>query len=114
MNDAEEVHRIVRERYGEIARAGTIAPAELLRAALRGAGTARGVRGDRRRGGAGARTSGSAAAPLAHAALRAGEVVLDLGSGAGFDAFLAARESRRRRPRDRRRHDARDRSSAPA
>jgi SAM-dependent methyltransferase len=31
-------------------------------------------------------------APLAHAALRPGETVLDLGSGAGFDAFLAARE----------------------
>jgi ubiquinone/menaquinone biosynthesis C-methylase UbiE len=31
-------------------------------------------------------------APLGHAALRTGETVLDLGSGAGFDAFLAARE----------------------
>lgn len=30
--------------------------------------------------------------PLAHAALQPGEVVLDLGSGAGMDAFLAARE----------------------
>ena len=30
--------------------------------------------------------------PLAHAAVQAGEVVLDLGSGAGMDAFLAARE----------------------
>jgi SAM-dependent methyltransferase len=30
--------------------------------------------------------------PLAHARLRAGEVVLDLGSGAGMDAFLAARD----------------------
>ena len=29
--------------------------------------------------------------PLAHAALQAGETVLDLGSGAGFDAFLAGR-----------------------
>ncbi|MEO5617404.1 MAG: arsenite methyltransferase [Candidatus Eisenbacteria bacterium] len=30
--------------------------------------------------------------PLAHAALQPGEVVLDLGSGAGIDCFLAARE----------------------
>src|SRR5262249_16913514 len=30
--------------------------------------------------------------PLAHAEVRAGETVLDLGSGAGIDAFLAARE----------------------
>ena len=30
--------------------------------------------------------------PLAHAAVKPGEVVLDLGSGAGMDAFLAARE----------------------
>jgi ubiquinone/menaquinone biosynthesis C-methylase UbiE len=30
--------------------------------------------------------------PLQHAALRPGETVLDLGSGAGMDAFLAARE----------------------
>ncbi len=30
--------------------------------------------------------------PLAHAGLTAGEVVLDLGSGAGIDCFLAARE----------------------
>jgi SAM-dependent methyltransferase len=31
-------------------------------------------------------------APIAQLALRAGETVLDLGSGAGIDAFLAARE----------------------
>ncbi len=30
--------------------------------------------------------------PLAHAAVQPGEVVLDLGSGAGMDAFLAAQE----------------------
>ena len=30
--------------------------------------------------------------PLAHAAVKPGETVLDLGSGAGMDAFLAARE----------------------
>jgi arsenite methyltransferase len=31
-------------------------------------------------------------APVAQAALKSGEVVVDLGSGAGFDVFLAARE----------------------
>ncbi len=31
--------------------------------------------------------------PLAHAAIRPGETVLDLGSGAGIDCFLAARET---------------------
>ena len=31
--------------------------------------------------------------PLAHAALKPGETVLDLGSGAGVDCFLAARET---------------------
>jgi arsenite methyltransferase len=31
--------------------------------------------------------------PLAHAALEPGETVLDLGSGAGVDCFLAARET---------------------
>src|SRR5512146_3001936 len=31
--------------------------------------------------------------PLAHAAVARGETILDLGSGAGIDAFLAARET---------------------
>ena len=31
-------------------------------------------------------------APIGHLGLKAGETVVDLGSGAGFDAFLAARE----------------------
>ena len=30
--------------------------------------------------------------PLAHAAIHEGDTVLDLGSGAGFDCFLAARK----------------------
>jgi SAM-dependent methyltransferase len=31
--------------------------------------------------------------PLAHASIREGETILDLGAGAGFDCFLAARET---------------------
>ena len=46
--------------------------------------------------------------PQAIAALRPGETVLDLGSGAGFDCFLAAQPGRSRRPGHRRRHDAGD------
>ena len=46
--------------------------------------------------------------PQAIAALRPGEVLIDLGSGAGFDCLLAAQAGRARGPRDRRRHDPRD------
>ena len=44
--------------------------------------------------------------PQAIAALKPGEVVVDLGSGAGFDCFLARKAGGPDRPRDRRRHDA--------
>ena len=46
--------------------------------------------------------------PQAIASLKPGETVLDLGSGGGFDCFLAAQAGRRQRPRHRRRHDAGD------
>ena len=44
--------------------------------------------------------------PQAIAALKPGETVVDLGSGAGFDCFLAAGQVGDDRPGDRRRHDA--------
>jgi len=85
------VHDVVRDRYAEIARAGSLggccgpSPDEMssrlgydreaLDAVPEGANLGLGC-----------------GAPLAHTALRPGETVLDLGSGAGFDAFLAARE----------------------
>jgi SAM-dependent methyltransferase len=94
MRTAEQVHSLVRERYGEIARAGAPVPEagccgpepaaiaqrvgyrpEDIEAAPQDANLGLGC-----------------GAPLVHAALRPGETVLDLGSGAGFDAFLAARE----------------------
>jgi hypothetical protein len=43
--------------------------------------------------------------PQAIAALKTGEIVVDLGSGAGFDCFLARSAGGRERPRDRNRHD---------
>ena len=88
----ETVHDVVRDRYGEIARTGALGGgccgptndqiAERIgydRAALDAAPE-------------GANLGLGCGAPLAHAAVRPGETVLDLGSGAGFDAFLAARE----------------------
>jgi SAM-dependent methyltransferase len=87
----ETVHDVVRDRYGEIARQGSIggccgpSPDE----------TAARIGYDRQALDAapeGANLGLGCGAPLAHARLRPGETVLDLGSGAGFDAFLAARE----------------------
>ena len=43
--------------------------------------------------------------PQVIAAMQPGEVVVDLGSGAGFDCFSRRAAGRRRRPGDRRRHD---------
>lgn len=94
MRTDEEVRQVVRERYGEIARHGTPVP---------GAGccgpkpatiaTRIGYQAaDLQAVPEGANLGLGCGAPLAHAVLRPGETVLDLGSGAGFDAFLAARE----------------------
>lgn len=89
----EGVREAVRQRYSEIARDGGIAPApgccgpkpeeiaqrigystEETTAVPEGANLGLGC-----------------GAPLTAAALKPGETVVDLGSGAGFDAFLAAR-----------------------
>ena len=87
----ENVHDVVRDRYGEIARQGSFAgccgPTATDLATRSGY--------DRASVDAvpeGANLGLGCGAPLGHAALRPGETVLDLGSGAGFDAFLAARE----------------------
>jgi SAM-dependent methyltransferase len=89
--DAETVHELVRDRYADIARQGSIGgccgpgPGE----------TARRIGYDGDAVAAvpeGANLGLGCGAPLGHAALEPGEVVLDLGSGAGFDAFLAGRE----------------------
>jgi arsenite methyltransferase len=94
----EEIHRLVRERYGEIARTGVSIPeagccgptpvkmADTIAERIGYTDTEIAAVPE------GANLGLGCGAPLAHAAIRPGETVLDLGSGAGFDAFLAARE----------------------
>ena len=92
--DADTVHRIVRERYAQIAREGNPVP-ESGCCGPRPAEVAPhlGYKDtDIAAVPEGANLGVGCGAPLGHAALRSGETVLDLGSGAGFDAFLAARE----------------------
>jgi SAM-dependent methyltransferase len=90
----EEIHDAVRARYGEIARrgmpvpeAGCCGPSPATIAGRLGYAEA-----DLAAVPEGANLGLGCGAPLVHAALQPGETVLDLGSGAGFDAFLAARE----------------------
>ncbi len=89
----EKVREMVRQRYAEIARDGSVNPAA-------GCGGPQPAQIAERIGYSaedtttvpeGANLGLGCGAPLAAAALREGETVLDLGSGAGFDAFLAAR-----------------------
>ena len=88
----EEIHDVVRDRYGEIARKGTpIAgccgpSASQIAERIGYSATDAAAVPD------GANLGLGCGAPLGAAALQAGETVLDLGSGAGFDAFLAVRE----------------------
>ena len=88
-----QVRELVRQRYAEIARAGSLQPAggccgppaaEIAERIGYSAEDTAAVP-------EGANLGLGCGAPLAAAALQEGETVLDLGSGAGFDAFLAAR-----------------------
>ncbi len=96
MSDTEQIVEVVRERYGRIAEgkeSGCCGP----KGGCAGGESAVAL-------GVGYSTQDLASlpeeanlglgcgAPLRHLALAAGETVLDLGSGAGVDAFLAARE----------------------
>lgn len=89
---ADQARATVRDHYGRVARAGSgCAPG------CCGPGTAESARAlgysdDDLAGGAEAANLGLGCGnPGAIASLRPGETVLDLGSGAGFDCFLAAR-----------------------
>lgn len=89
----ETVHRIVRDRYAEIARQGEgCSPSCCGPGPEDVAGEIGYSETDVAAVPAGANLGLGCGAPLAAANLRPGETVLDLGSGAGFDAFLAARE----------------------
>lgn len=88
------VHEIVRERYAQIARAGTPTP-EAGCCGPRPADVAPHLgytSADITAVPDGANLGVGCGAPLQHADPRPGETVLDLGSGAGFDTFLAARK----------------------
>jgi SAM-dependent methyltransferase len=89
---AEEIHDVVRDRYGEIARKGTPVAGCCGPSAAQIAERIGYSATDTTAVPDGANLGLGCGAPLAAAALRAGETVLDLGSGAGFDAFLAVQE----------------------
>ncbi|MFN8626181.1 MAG: arsenite methyltransferase [Candidatus Binatia bacterium] len=89
----QEIRRIVRDRYAEIARRGGGSGPGCCDAGSTDAVEEIGYsKSDVSDVPSGANLGLGCGAPLTAAALRRGETVLDLGSGAGFDAFLAARE----------------------
>ncbi len=91
---SQQVRELVRRRYAEIARDGGINPSAAGCCGPQPAEIAERIGYSAEDTAAvpeGANLGLGCGAPLAAAALQEGETVLDLGSGAGFDAFLAAR-----------------------
>lgn len=85
-NTGQELHEAVRERYASVARGDAPASAEGV---ARAAGYTEEQIAEVPEG---ANLGLGCGNPVALAAMQPGQTVLDLGSGAGFDAFLAARE----------------------
>ncbi|MGH7101484.1 MAG: arsenite methyltransferase, partial [Acetobacteraceae bacterium] len=86
-----EIKEMVRSRYGSIA-SGSVAAGGCCGADAAGQSKKMGYSDeDLAAAGEGANLGLGCGNPLAIASLRTGEVVVDLGSGAGFDCFLAAR-----------------------
>jgi len=81
---ADEARKMVRERYGNVAGSGGLADAHAEKIGY--------TSEDLQQVPEGANLGLGCGNPTALAALRPGEVVVDLGAGAGFDALLAARK----------------------
>jgi SAM-dependent methyltransferase len=89
LEDRDGVHEVVRDAYGKIAEANGVASCCGSQAAV--AQEIGYTQDDLAAVPEGANLGVGCGNPLAFAEPKAGEVVLDLGSGAGFDSFLAAR-----------------------
>jgi arsenite methyltransferase len=93
MSESGDIRSVVREKYGEIAegkRSGCGCSSDCCGDVLLTLGYTAEQKATLPEG---ADLGLGCGNPLAHAALKPGETVLDLGSGAGVDCFLAARET---------------------